>query len=75
MPCSKTSDKTTEQKNFFRFLYWSIALSVCLLSTWSAGHWTKNLELQRITKKANKVLKSSPAPHLRPIRPPYIDGL
>ncbi len=52
----KTPDKATDLNRIFRFLYWSIALSVCLLSTWSAGHWTRNLEVQRITKKANKVL-------------------
>lgn len=52
----KTSNKETELNSLFRFLYWSIALSVCLLSIWSAGHWTRNLELQRITKKANNAL-------------------
>jgi len=49
-------DKPRPKNSHFRFFYWVIALCVCLLSIWSAGHWTRSLELQRITKKANNAL-------------------
>jgi two-component system C4-dicarboxylate transport sensor histidine kinase DctB len=52
----KTAGIKTELNSLFRFLYWGIALCACFLSIWSAGHWTRNLEMQRITKKANNAL-------------------
>ncbi len=52
----KTADSKTELNNLFHFLYWGIAFCICLFSIWSAGRWTRNLEIQRVTKKANNAL-------------------